>query len=119
MEYQPDLWIVVKITSPKKKLYKVFASWRGGYAGSDSWQMNSGIVQARLVGDVWEFVGHSGSVYCCRKDSWGTTGYSSAVLMNLIVDAKLANMKIELMYEETDWSSLDYDPLQQFISSKK
>ena len=118
MEYQPDLWIVVKITTQNKKLYKVFATWRGGYLGSDSWQMNSGITQARLAGDVWEFVGHSGSVYQCHKNSWGTSGYSSAILMNLILDATRANMKIELVDENTNWASVDYDPLQQFINTK-
>ena len=37
--YSPDRWVVVKIVTPKERLYKVFASWSGRYTGGDSWKM--------------------------------------------------------------------------------
>ena len=65
-DYSPDRWVIVKIVTPKERLYKVFACWSGGYGGSDSWKMNSGITRAMLVDDRWEFDGYSGSVYSCH-----------------------------------------------------
>lgn len=114
--YTPDRWVVVKITTDKKRLYKVFASWSGGYTGSDSWQMNSGITQATLVEDRWLFLGHSGSVYSCYKDAYGTNGYSSNILQGFINKMPSQGATMEIMPESTDWANLDYDVLQQFIA---
>ena len=55
-DYSPDRWVVVKIVTAKERLYKVFASWSGGYGGSDSWKMNSGITRASLVGSLTAIV---------------------------------------------------------------
>ena len=115
-DYSPDRWVVVKIVTPKERLYKVFASWSGGYGGSDSWKMNSGITQARLVDDRWEFDGYSGSVYSCHKESYGVSGYNGNVLQNFINKATEIDAVIEIMPGDTNWSNLDYDPLQQFIT---
>ena len=114
-EYQPDRWVVVKITTPKEKLYKVFASWSGGYGGSDRWKMNSGITRATLVDNRWEFSGHSGSVYSCHVDGYGTNGYGGHVLQNFIDQAPTQDSTIEVMHESTNWAALDYDELQQWI----
>lgn len=37
MEIKPDNWLVIKIgvTDP---IYKVFATWHGGYLDGDSWK---------------------------------------------------------------------------------
>jgi hypothetical protein len=116
-DYTPDKWVVIKITGPEIKLYKVFASWYGGYAGSDSWKMNSGIVRATQVGDLWEFDGSSGSVYSCHKNSYGTNGYGGAVLSNLISQAQEQGIQIEVLDGETAWSQIQYDPLAQWVKS--
>ena len=113
--YTPDRWTVVRIHTAKEVLYKVFASWGGGYGGSDSWKLNSGIVRAALVGDRWEFDGSSGSVYSCHKDAYGTNGYGSAVLSNMISQAQEQDIPIEVMDGDTDWSQLEYDPLAQWV----
>ena len=115
-DYTPDRWLIVKIVTPKERLYKVFASWSGGYGGSDSWKMNSGITRASLVDDRWEFDGYSGSVYSCHKESYGVSGYNGNVLQNFINKATEIDAVIEIMPGDTNWSNLDYDPLQQFIT---
>ena len=114
-EYTPDRWLVVGIHLPNEILYKVFATWSGGYGGGGSWKLNSGITQARLVDEVWEFEGHSGSVYRCRKDSYGTTGHGQASLNSMIEEASAAGVKIEVMSESTDWATLAYEPLGQWL----
>jgi hypothetical protein len=115
-EYAPDKWVIIKITTPTQTLYKVFASWYGGYAGSDSWKMNSGITHATLVNDSWEFSGYSGSVYSCHKDGYGTNGYTGSVLQRFINTAPDQNAQIEIMPESTDWATVPYDALQQFVA---
>ena len=115
-EYSPDRWLVVKIVTPKERLYKVFATWSGGYVGSDSWQMNSGITQAILVDDCWEFKGFSGSVYSCHKEAYGTNGYGGNVLQGFIDKMPSQGATMEIMPGSTDWAALDYDALQQFVA---
>lgn len=45
----PENWVVLKIPAPANYkdeiIYKVFATWSGGYLGSDRWKLNSGIVK--------------------------------------------------------------------------
>jgi hypothetical protein len=115
-DYAPDRWVIVKIVTPTERLYKVFASWSGGYGGSDSWKMNSGITRASLVDDRWEFDGYSGSVYSCHKESYGVGGYNGNVLQNFINKATEIDAVIEIMPGDTNWATLDYDALQQFIA---
>ena len=116
-DYTPDQWTVIRIHAPGQVIYKVFASWSGGYAGSDSWKLNSGIVRATFTDPYWEFDGSSGSVYRCNKDSYGTNGYGSMVLSNLISNADAQGMQIEVLDQETDWSQLEYDPLAQWVQT--
>ena len=114
-DYSPDRWVVVKIVTAEEQLYKVFASWSGGYTGSDSWKMNSGITRATLIDDRWEFSGYSGSVYSCHQEGYGTNGYGGNVLHNLIDQMPSQGATMEIMPGNTDWATVPYDALQQFI----
>jgi hypothetical protein len=116
-DYRPDRWTVLRIHATGQIIYKVFASWSGGYTGSDSWKLNSGITRATLVGDSWEFDGSSGSVYSCHKDAYGTNGYGGAVLSNLLLQAEKQGMQIDVLTKDTDWAALNYDPLAQWVES--
>ena len=116
-DYTPDRWVIVKITTPKEHLYKVFASWYGGYGGSDSWKLNSGIVRATLVDDRWEFDGSSGSVYSCHQEAYGTNGFGGSVLSNMIGQAQDQGIQVEVMDRDTDWSQLEYDLLAQWVQT--
>lgn len=111
-EYIPDKWVVVKISGFKdrqeKPIYKVFACWYGGWAGSDSWKLNSGITKATLEGYVYSFEGSSGSVYECHKDCYGTNMYGGGVLDNMIKNSKEHGVTIEILPKETNFLELDY-----------
>ena len=85
--------------------------------GSDSWQLNSGIVRATFTDPYWEFDGTSGSVYRCHRDSYGTNGYGGRVLSNLIDNADKQGTQIDVLGSETDWGRLEYEPLAQWIES--
>ena len=105
-DYTPDRWVVVKITTDKEPLYKVFACWYGGYAGSNSWKMNSGIKNVEEDELYFMFNGYSGSVYRCHKNTYGTSGYGGGVLQNFI---DKADYKIEILQADTNWKELKYD----------
>ena len=109
-DYRPDKWVVIKITSKEyPPVHKVFACWYGGYAGSDSWKLNSGITKAALEGNVYSFEGSSGSVYYCHKDTYGTNMYGGSVLGNMVDKADKAGYSIGIMPEETNWLELIYE----------
>jgi hypothetical protein len=97
MEYKPDRWVVIKITTEKDVLYKVFATWLSGYLDGDNWRMNSGITKVEEDGDYWLFYGTSDSIYRCHKDGIGTSGYTGAILNGLVKRAKKENITIEIM----------------------
>ena len=107
-DYTPDRWVIIKITTETDHLYKVLACWYGGYTGSDSWRVNSGIMQAELIDQHWQFSGHSGSIYSCHQSAYGTSGYGSGVLQNFINRAQDRGATVEIMPESTDWNTLDY-----------
>ena len=111
-DYIPDRWVVVKISGYEdrsKPVYKVFACWYGGYAGSDSWKLNSGITKATLEGFVYSFEGSSGSVYECHKDSYGYNMYGGSVLNNMIEKSKEHGIEIEVLPENTNWLEINYE----------
>lgn len=109
-EYCPDKWVVVKISSDKNPpIHKVFACWYGGWAGSDSWKLNSGITKATLEGSVYSFEGSSGSVYLCHCDSYGTNSYGSSVLNTMIENAAKNGLTIEILREDTNWLDIHYE----------
>jgi hypothetical protein len=93
-EYTPNKWVVVDFGSH----YRVFGTWSGGYLDGDSWRLNSGIAKVTESGDTLEFRGSSGSVYRCRRGSYGIAGaYNSGVLGDR-----------KILPEDTDWLNFDW-----------
>lgn len=82
-EYFPDRWVIIKIegTSVPKPYYRIFGSWYGGYCGSDSWKMSSGIESVTFdpVKEVYTMPQTSGSVYKVYKNSHGFSIYGFSV----------------------------------------
>jgi hypothetical protein len=110
-DYTPDRWVVVKISGYEDSppIHKVFACWYGGYLGSDSWKLNSGITRAYEDGQFVIFDGRSGSTYACHKASYGTNGYGRGVLENMISNASKNAITIEILPEETNWLEINYE----------
>ena len=105
--YTPDKWVVIKITTPDETLYKVAASFYGGYAYGDSWKINSGIVSVTEIKDYYYFLGYSGSVYRCYKHNYGVSLLMHSVLCqeqnNLLPDEFL-----EILPENVDFGCIEY-----------
>ena len=103
-EYTPDRWMIVKITNKNVSHYRVFACWYGGFAGTDSWQMNSGIVSVTLDEDgYYHFKGSSGSIYHCHRKTYGISGYGASVLARMS-----KSTTIEQLPEEINPLELNY-----------
>ena len=102
-DYTPDKWLMVKLTNKdNKSYYRIFACWYGGYLGSDSWKLNSGVTK------ITEDKHSSGSVYQCNKLAYGTSGYGAGVLNTLIEESKEILIEIEILSEETNFMELNY-----------
>jgi hypothetical protein len=107
--YRPDKWVMVKIDGNNlPTIYKIFACWYGGYAGSDSWKLNSGVTQVSKEGYVYSFEGSSGSLYQCHEDTYGTNMYGGGVLDDMIKRAADNGIVIEILDESTDFLTLNY-----------
>lgn len=73
MNYIPDRWVILNTYNEDGTLAanKVFASWYGGFAGSDYWQLNSNIVDVKDIEGHYEFTSQSGNIYICYKQAYG------------------------------------------------
>ena len=103
--YNPDNWVIVKITGTDPH-YRVFGSWRGGYIQGDSWRMNSGIVSVEEDGDYYIFKGHSGSTYSCHKKCYGNLGpWNDSVVAGYVNNS---GGHLEVLLEMPDVMNIDW-----------
>jgi hypothetical protein len=105
MIYRPDIWQVIEITSSTETIYKVFATWYGGYIAGEQWKLNSGITQVNLQDDTVEFTGTSGSVYVCPKheNAYRTSAYSYGILAKFLESKEYA---VRVLPYNTNWNKL-------------
>ena len=84
MRYTPDRWVVLKIKSKEFGIiYKILASWVGGYTQGQSWKLNSGIKSIVENKESYLVTGYTGSVYECYKNLEGMNIYMANVLGTL------------------------------------
>jgi hypothetical protein len=102
MDYNPDVWHLVKMKTPKETIYKVLGGWYGGYTGADSWRMNSGITSYNESGKSISFIGYSGSAYNCHVDSEKLSALTLSIFEGFEKTVSMAeNYSIELIsYED-------------------
>lgn len=101
--YIPDLWSIVKVNSADPH-YRVLGSWYGGFTGSDSWRLNSGIVKCVINEDGrYDFYGSSGSAYVCGTENYGMNSYTKSVIRQYVEDKVF-----EVLEEGQDWPNYDW-----------
>ena len=103
-EYNPDSWVVLKMTYKDQTFYKVLGGWAGGYLNGDSWRLNSGVERAELVDGKYHFHGSSGSVYRCNPEMYGLR----VVTANIFDQMKSAHPDAVELLEDRDWSQFDF-----------
>ena len=84
-DYCPDRWVIVRISGKNHEpIDKVLGSWYGGYTGSDSWRLSSGVTKVVEHDDHYEVHNQSGSIYQLFKGAKGTSTYTASVLHKMI-----------------------------------
>lgn len=90
-DYHPDAWVIVKITSQEHGvIYKVLAGWYGGFAGSNSWKLSSGIKSVEADDEGYVMPQWSGSTYYCHKNTERMTGYTTQIYLSYVEKLKEA-----------------------------
>jgi hypothetical protein len=94
-DYTPDKWQIVSLVHDGERTDKVFGSWYGGYLGSDSWKLSSGIVKVEEHDKYYDVHNVSGSIYRCYKDCEGMSMYAFGVFKRFEEQSKEHNYTIE------------------------
>jgi len=81
--YTPDRWVLLEVKTPEETIIKILAAWYGGFAGSNSWKINSGIESVKIEDGGYDAMGYSGSNYILSKGSYGTSMLSGSVYAQL------------------------------------
>jgi hypothetical protein len=98
-EYTPDKWVVIEIAMEGTTVQKILSSWYGGWAGSDSWRLSSGITEVEELEDSYIIKNHSGSVYTCFKGRYGMSSYTVGILKDFKEQASITMVE---KYEKKD-----------------
>lgn len=101
-EYRPDLWEVVEIDYGGDVIKKILGSWYGGYAGSDSWRLSSGIESVTEEGDYYHVLNSSGSTYIIHKRNRGMSGYTAGIYRTFEKDLE-GRGSIRIVGETEEW----------------
>lgn len=108
--YNPDKWVMLKFNHKGEVIYKILASWYGGYAKSDSWKLNSGVTKIEEDGQLYRFHGSSGSVYQCHKATYGMSAYTMGILASFQKQVSEAEgVTLELMSDDTNFMEINYE----------
>lgn len=96
--YTPDCWELLRITTTDGEVIdKVIAGWYGGFAGSNSWKISSGIESVIEHDDHYEMPQSSGSTYLCGKGTRRMSGLMTMIYLNFVEQLKESgNGSIEL-----------------------
>jgi hypothetical protein len=96
-EYTPDGWVVVEIKDANKTVFRILASWYGGFAGVDSWKLGSSIEHVVKHEDFFEFKNSSGSTYFCQNASYRMSMLARSIYNTLCADAAKFNGSIRIL----------------------
>ena len=86
--YTPDKWVVIRTTVDGETIEKVLASFYGGFTGSNSWKLSSGITKVIEHEKHFDFINYSGSTYRCHKECQGMSGYTTGVFLQMVEQVK-------------------------------
>jgi hypothetical protein len=101
--YNPDKWTVVslsKLNGSGGTEFKILASWYGGFAGSDSWKLSSGITKVVDKDTYYEVHNYSGSIYKCYKEAQGTSMYTQSIFMNWVEEISRKGKDLLVMLDD-------------------
>lgn len=104
----PDAYQFIRIT-PKdsdQSIIKLFAVWVGGYSGTDSWRLNSGVQDIEICPNHVRVYGYSGSCYCIHKVQVHMSAYGSKVLSGIVEQASTIGATVEYITLEQAYKEI-------------
>lgn len=104
----PDAYQFIRIT-PKESdqsIIKLFSAWVGGYSGTDSWRLNSGVKDIEICPNHVRVYGYSGSCYCIHKVQVHMSVYGSNVLSGIVEQASTIGATIEYITLEQAYKEI-------------
>lgn len=109
MDIYPDAYQFIRITSKDddQSIIKLFSVWVGGYSGTDSWRLNSGVKDIEICPNHVRVYGYSGSCYCIHKVQVSMSGYGSRVLSGLVEQAATVGATIEYITLEQAYKEIN------------
>lgn len=96
-EYRPDVWVIVRIAFDDETVYKVLGGWYGGFAGANSWRLNSGITKIEADGDWYAIYGTTGSVYHVHKNMQRTSLLTASIYSQIADEARAEGGDAEIV----------------------
>jgi hypothetical protein len=91
-------------------IYKILATFYGGFARGDSWKLNSGVTSIQQEDDYYLFHGSSGSIYYCHKELYGMGSYTSSIYADFQTQvSQTKDTTMELMPPETNFMEIQYE----------
>lgn len=108
-DLKPDAYQFILIT-PKdsdQSIIKLFSVWVGGYSGTDSWRLNSGVKDIEICPNHVRVYGYSGSCYCIHKVQVHMSAYGSNVLSGIVEQAATVGATIEYITLEQAYKEIN------------
>lgn len=96
-EYSPDCWVVVEIAHKETKVFRILASWFGGFAGANSWKLGSTIEHVIKHKEFFEFKNSSGSTYYCQPSVYKMSMLSASIYNGFCADVAAAGGTIRIL----------------------
>lgn len=80
--YLPDCWVIVRLsgTDIGEIYYRILSGWYGGFAGSDTWRLSSGVTSIKEYRSHYLVKNESGSLYICHKSRQRLSSLTASVL---------------------------------------
>lgn len=105
-KYNPDSWVIIKMTHKDQTFYKVLGGWSGGYIAGTSWRLSSNIEKCEydISNDRWLFHNSSGSIYYTHPDSYGLR-MSNAGIWNQMKEKYPDQVTL---LDNCDWSTFNF-----------
>lgn len=108
-QYNPDSWVVIKMTHNEKTFYKVLGGWAGGYTNGSSWRLSS-IIKSVSIDHAARYNFHmdSGSTYVCTPEMYGLRMSTAGIYDTM---KKTYPDQVEML-SDCDWRKFDFRGVQ-------
>lgn len=118
-EYNPDVFVILKVFYQGDIMYRTLGGWYGGYLDGDSWRLSSPIVSVNMGAEYTDSIpnlqiyNESGSVYNLGASIYKLSTTTFGVLNSLMEStAKQTNISV-IMFESFEEFLEDFNEYKE------